>query len=64
MEPPPPSSPPLRIQISLFNVTGYLEDIGIEAPFAFFTAFRIRKKAEGRGYPCTVQKRILRILVE
>jgi hypothetical protein len=32
-------------------VTGYLEDSGTEVPFAFFTAFRIRKKAEGIGYP-------------
>ena len=47
MDPPPL---PLQIQISLFNVTGYLEGSGIEVPFAFFTVFRIRKKAEGRGY--------------
>jgi len=45
--------PPLQIQISLFNVTRYLEDSGIEVPFAFFAAFTIKKKPEGREYPCT-----------
>lgn len=48
--PPPPY---VQIQITLFNVTGYLEDSGAEVPFAFFKTFRIRNNAESGGYPCT-----------